>query len=79
MMLILGIIVGIIEKARAVAYANLPVPAIHSTTFVSTQAVIAVLVMTYILGAAAWALVFAMRRSGVHRLSQIETWTHAQR
>lgn len=80
MILILGIVIGIIEKARgimlAMAHTNAAVrPLIDPVPFPSATGIIEILMITYIIGASVWAIVFAFRRSGVHRLSAAETWT----
>jgi len=79
MIVILGVVIGCIEKARSIVasipHQNPPLPPIHPVPFASPQALVLTVIATYILGAAVWALVFALRRSGVHRLSEAETWT----
>ncbi len=78
MTVILAGVVLAIERADAIRASvtdvNPPVviiqPATH-LTFLPTMALMFLLV--YVVGAVAWVLLFALRRSGVHRLSEIPT------
>lgn len=74
MMIILAGIALAIEKARAIqaAYSNgnpiVPLEAAHLTFF---PTVVLLLVIFYAVGLAGWGILFALRRSGVHRLDEM--------
>ena len=74
-LLMLAIMLGMfvaIEKAREIqiqiqysASSDLPVlPAVFVTVFV----------LMFVIGAAAYLVMFALKRSGVHRLSNVDAW-----
>ena len=72
-LLMLAIMLGMfvaIEKAREIqiqysASSDLPVlPAVFVTVFV----------LMFVIGAAAYLVMFALKRSGVHRLSDVDAW-----
>jgi len=74
MTLILGGVVVAIEKGEAIsnslAFANPPVGPIHPGQHVLLAGILTLSVFFYALGAVAWIVLFALRRSGVHRLSE---------
>ena len=76
MTVILGAVVMTIEKARAiqtsVPEAHPQVGPIHSADFTVLPSFVLLLVLGCAVGAIAWAIVFAMRRSGVHRWEELK-------
>jgi len=77
MIVILAAVVMAIEKATAIARSqwptsNTPLGPIHPTgfTFLPTMAVI--FAIAACAGTAGWLVLFALHRSGVHRLSQFD-------
>lgn len=60
MVLTLGVILVVLTKAKAI----IPIGGAVVVVFAGTCAVAAV----------AWAVLFALRRAGVHRLAQAQTW-----
>ncbi|HWY22922.1 MAG TPA: hypothetical protein VNX26_16970 [Candidatus Acidoferrum sp.] len=77
MIVILAGVVLAIQRADAIRASvpdvNPPVVAIQPThlTFLPTMALMFLVV--YIAGAVGWVVLFALRRSGVHRLSQVSS------
>jgi hypothetical protein len=76
MCIILAGVILAIEKAAAVA-ASLPashplVPPIHSMPPVFPQVAVLLLAPTVPVAIAAWAVLFALKRSGAHRLAALE-------
>jgi len=76
MTVILGAMVMAIEKARAiqtsVPEAHPQVGPIHSADFTVLPSFVLLLVLGCTVGAIGWAIVFAMRRSGVHRWEELK-------
>jgi hypothetical protein len=75
MMIILAAVLFTIEKARAISisipHANPPVGPIHPTQAMIVQALLATLIWAIGAGAIGWGILFALRRSGVHRISDM--------
>lgn len=76
MTVILGAVVMTIEKARAiqtsVPEAHPHVGPIHAADFTVLPSFVLLLVLGCTVGAIGWAIVFAMRRSGVHRWEELK-------
>ena len=76
MAIILGAVTVAIDKARAIQasipYANPHVGPIQPLQFTVLPSLLLILVGACIAGAIGWAIVFALHRSGVHRLSEID-------
>jgi hypothetical protein len=83
MMIILAGVILTIEKATAIEE-SLPqaypqqLPPIHAEHFTFFPAMAAIFLSAYVAAAIGWAVLFALRRSGVHRLSEMPT-TPAQK
>jgi hypothetical protein len=75
MALILGGVVLAIEKARAIVFSlphtNPPIAPIRPAEFTFFPTILLMFVFFYALGFLGWAVMFALRRSGVHRLTNI--------
>ncbi|PYT78657.1 MAG: hypothetical protein DMG40_19420 [Acidobacteria bacterium] len=75
MVAILAAVMWTIEKAKAISasvpHANPPVGPIRPEQFTIVETLLAVLIWAIAAGAIGWAIVFAMRRSGVHHLSEM--------
>jgi len=75
MTIILAGVVVAIEKGEAIAnslaHVNPPVGPIHSGQHVLLSGIVTLVVFVNALGALAWIVLFALRRSGVHRLSEM--------
>jgi hypothetical protein len=76
MIVILAGVILAIDKARDIAE-SLPrtspqLPAIHPAAPTFVQAIVVMFAITYISAIVAWVVLHAMRRSGVHRLSDLE-------
>jgi hypothetical protein len=75
MVIILAAVLFTIEKARAISisipHANPPVGPIHPTQAMIVQALLATLIWAIGAGAIGWGILFALRRSGVHRISEM--------
>jgi len=75
MMIILAGIALAIEKARVIqasySNGNAPVVPLEAAHFTFFPTVALLLVIFYALGLAGWGILFALRRSGVHRLDDI--------
>ncbi len=76
MTVILGAVVMAIEKARAIQLSVPPshqqVPPIQSANFTVLPSFALLFVMGCVVGAIAWAVVYALRRSGVQRLEELK-------
>jgi hypothetical protein len=79
MFLILGGVVLAIEKAASIAasipYANPQLPPIHSAPSTFAPATALIFALVYAAAIVAWIVLFALRRSGVHRLENLATGT----
>jgi hypothetical protein len=75
MVIILAAVLFTIEKARAISvsipHANPPVGPIHPTQAMIVQALLATLIWAIGAGAIGWAILFALHRSGVQQLSEM--------
>jgi len=75
MMVILAAVIFAIEKARAISmsipHANPPVGPIHPTQAMIVQALLATLIWAIGAGAIGWAILYALRRSGLQQLSEM--------
>jgi hypothetical protein len=75
MAIILAGILMAIDKARAISAAVPPsstyVPPLHSAEFTVLPALLLMLAGACTAGVIGWAILFALRRSGVHRLSDV--------
>jgi hypothetical protein len=75
MTIILAGIVMAIEKARAIvvsfSHLNPPVVPLETARFTFFPTVAFLLIVCYLAGLAGWAILFALHRSGVHRLDSI--------
>lgn len=75
MAVILAAVMLAIEKARAISlsipHANPPVGPIHPTQTMIVQVLLATLVWAIGAGAIGWAILFALRRSGLQRISDV--------
>lgn len=75
MLAILAAIMFAIEKAKAISasipHANPPVGPIHSVQATIVQTFLATLVWAITAGAIGWAILFALRRTGVQQLSEM--------
>ena len=78
MTLILACTVMIIQKAESVAlslpHSNPSLPPIRSLTAALSPVFALAILSTAIIAIVVWAILFALRRSGVHRLSDVQTW-----
>lgn len=80
MTIILAGVIVAIEKASAIA-ASLPhssprLPPIQPAGYAHLQGLVALFAAVYLLAALVWAVLFALRRSGLHRLSALNTEPH---
>jgi len=74
MLVILAGVVLTIEKAKGIQEkygAGTNVTSVWSTL---PQSLLVMVIAMCVLAAAGWAILFALRRSGVHRLSNVQTW-----
>lgn len=75
MIVILAAVVFTIEKARAISvsipHANPPVGPIHPTQAMIVQALLATLIWAIGAGAIGWGILYALRRTGVQQLSEM--------
>ena len=75
MAVILAAVMLAIEKARAISlsipHANPPVGPIHPTQTMIVQVLLATLICAIGAGAIGWAIQFALRRSGLQRISDV--------
>ncbi len=75
MTVILAAVMFTIEKARAISvsipHANPPVGPIHPTQAMIVQALLATLIWAIGAGAIGWAILFALHRTGVQQLSEM--------
>ena len=75
MTIILAMVATAIEKATAIAmslpHTNPPLPPIQPAHLLFLRPVIASLAGVYLLAALIWPVLFALRRSGQHRLSEL--------
>ncbi|HEX8836527.1 MAG TPA: hypothetical protein VF748_06310 [Candidatus Acidoferrum sp.] len=75
MLVILAVIMFAIEKAKAISasvpHANPPVGPIHSMQATIVQTLLAVLIWAIAAGAIGWGILYALRRSGVQQLSEM--------
>lgn len=75
MMAILGVVIWAIEKAKAISasipHANPAVGPIRPEQFAFGQTLLAVLIWAAVAGALGWAILFALRRTGVQQLSEM--------
>lgn len=75
MVAILAVVVWAIEKAKAISasipHANPPVGPIRPEQFAIVQTLLAVLIWAVVAGALGWAILYALRRSGVQQLSEM--------
>jgi hypothetical protein len=78
MTIILAVVVIAIEKAKAIS-ASVPHASVQvgpiQTQFTIVPTLLVVLFGTMVVGVLGWAVFFAMRRSGVHRLSEMNPST----
>jgi hypothetical protein len=76
MTLILAATVLAIEKARAISaslpYTNPPIGPIQPAHLTFLQPVALMFVLAFVVGLVGWAILFALKRSGVHRLAGIQ-------
>jgi len=82
MTLILAGVIMAIEKAGAIT-ASLPrsnphLPPIQPVHYVFLPPFVAMFLVVYLLAALAWTVLFALRRSGMHRLSKLDTAPHQE-
>jgi len=77
MAIILVIVVYAIEKAEAIQGSlpdvNPQLPPIHPAQFTFLPTIALMLAVVYAVGVVVWAILFALHRSGVHRLSEISS------
>ncbi len=77
MTVILAGLVLAIEKARAIAaslpHSNPHLPPIQPAAFTFVAPLLTLFALVYILAIVAWGVLFAMRRSGLHRLADLNT------
>jgi hypothetical protein len=77
MFVILGGVILAIEKATSIAasipHANPTLPPIHPVPPTFPQAIAVMFAVVYVSAAVGWAVLFALRRSGVHRLGDLDT------
>lgn len=78
MTIILAIVVGLIEKGLAIS-ASLPhinpaLPPIQAAQHSLPQTFALGFAIAWAAGVIGWAVLFALRRSGAQRLSDVETW-----
>jgi hypothetical protein len=82
MTLILIAVLMAIDKAKSiqasVPYANPQIGPIRSEEFTLVPTLLIVLVGACIAGALAWGILFALRRSGIHRLAQVNPSNYQQ-
>jgi hypothetical protein len=82
MTLILIAVLMAIDKAKSiqasVPYANPQVGPIRSEEFTMVPTLLVVLVGACIAGAIGWGILFALRRSGMHRLAEVNPSNHQQ-
>jgi len=75
MLVILAAVMLAIEKARAISmsipHANPPVGPIHPTQAMIVQALLATLIWAIGAGAIGWGILYALRRSGIQHLSEM--------
>lgn len=75
MIVILAAVMFTIEKARAISvsipHANPPVGPIHPTQAMIVQALVATLIWAIGAGAIGWGILYALRRTGVQQLSEM--------
>ena len=75
MLVILGTIFFAIEKAKTV-YMNQPVDSIAIPNFLGLFGIFVILFTPLcVVAAAGYAILFLLRRSGVHRFSNVQTWS----
>jgi hypothetical protein len=76
MVIILADVMVAIDKARSIEFSvphvNPPVGPIHSAQFTILASLALALVLACLAGAIGWAVIFALRRSGLHRLSEVD-------
>jgi len=75
MTIILGAVMFTIEKARAISmsvpYANPQVGPIRPEQFAIVQVLVAILIWAIASGAIGWGILYALRRSGIQQLSEM--------
>ena len=75
MIVILAAVMLTIEKAKAISasipHANPPVGPIHSAQATVAQTMLGVLIWAIVAGGIGWAILFALRRTGVQQLSEM--------
>jgi len=75
MMIILAGVIVAIEKARAIQASlpdvNPPIGAIHPIQHTFLPGVVKLVLFFYAIGVVGWAIVYALRRSGIHRLADM--------
>jgi hypothetical protein len=80
MTIILAGVIMAIEKASAIAeslpHSNPHLPPIQPASYAHLQGLVTVFAAVYLLAGLVWALLFALRRSGLHRLSALNTPHH---
>ena len=80
MVVILAAVIFTIEKARAISmsipHANPPVGPIHATQAMIVQALLATLIWAMGAGAIGWGILYALRRTGVQQLSEMNPATN---
>jgi hypothetical protein len=80
MMIILAAVVLVIEKATAiqasVPYSNPHVGPIQSAHFTFLPTMLVILGGACLAGAIGWAILFALHRSGIHRLAEFDPASH---
>jgi len=77
MMVILAAVMFTIEKAKAISasvpHTNPPVGPILSAQFTILPSLLLVLISAVVAGMLGWGILFALRRSGVHHLAEMNT------
>ncbi len=75
MTVILAAVVFTIEKAKAISasipHANTPVGHIQPVEFAIVPSLLAALISALVVGVAGWSILFALRRSGIQRISEM--------
>lgn len=75
MTVILAAIIFTIEKAKAISasvpHANPAVGPIHSAQFTILPSLVVAMISAIVVGVIGWAILFALHRSGVHHLAEM--------
>jgi len=76
MTVILAAVIFTIEKAKAISasvpHANPAVGPIHSAQFTIVPSLLATMITAIAAGVIGWAILFALHRTGVHRISEVD-------